>query len=804
MTDLADVEAQGLAHHRAGRLAQAEACYRRILAADPANATALHLLGLLAHQAGHPQSAVDLIARAIAVNDRSPELHTNLGNALHALSRNGEAEASFRQALALKDDHVPAHNNLGVILMEQGRLAEAEASFRAAATLKPDHPDAHSNLGSVLCAQGAPVEAEASCRRALALRGDHAFAHNNLGNALKDQGRWDEAQACYRRAIALAPSFAEPHNNLGLTLAALGRAADAESCYRRALKLKPDYADAYVNLGDLLIDGGDHAQAMHVAQHGLGIRETLELKGLFARCLRRAGSDAAVPADAQLRRQLLRALSEPWGRPADLAACAAAVLKQDDAIGSAISRADVAWPAPLSAPALLGSTGWAAMADALLIGLLESASVCDLALERFLTAIRALMLQAAADGHDPNDPSLLKLACALARQGFVNEYIFALADRELGELARLRDAVAGRLASGDAIPPFRLAVLGAYVSLGSLANAAALLDQAWPEPLAAVLTQQIREPLAEQAERTTIPRLTAITDGVSRQVQRQYEENPYPRWVRTAVMARPATLGAFLRRQLPWAAPALAAREAADILIAGCGTGQHAIETAQRFPAARILAIDLSLTSLAYARRQSRALGLANLQYAQADILQLTALGQSFDLIEAGGVLHHLADPFAGWRILNALLRDGGVMRLGLYSALARSEIAAVERFIAKRGYERTADDIRRFRQDLLREAPEMARRLAAQCRDFFSTSECRDLLFHRQEHRFTLPQIKSFLAEQKLVFLGFDAEGSMLERFRQRFPERSALTDLDRWHAFETENPDVFIGMYQFYVQKP
>jgi Tfp pilus assembly protein PilF/SAM-dependent methyltransferase len=822
MTDLADVTAQGLiheglAHHRAGRLAQAEACYRKILAAEPANATALHLLGLLAHQTGHPQSAVALFTRAIAVDERSPELHTNLGNALHELGRLAEAEASFRRALAFAPDNVAAHNNLGVILMEQGRLGQAEESLRAAAALMPDHPDAHSNLASVLCAQGRPVEAEASCARALALREDHADAHNNLGNALKDQGRAEEAQASYRRAIALMPSFAEPYNNLGLTLEAQGRAAEAEHCYRRALELKPDHAEAHVNLGNLLIDRGDLAQALHVARQGLAIRETLELKGLFTRCLRHAGDNAVPATDARFRRDLLRALTEPWGRPADLAACPAAMLKQHPALGPAIARADAAWPNLLSTPALLGPTGTpksglpdfghffdeTAATDDLLLCLLESTSVCDLALERFLTALRRLLLEAASADPDPDNPARLRLACALARQCFINEYIFAIAEAEAAELARLRETLAARLGCGDAIPPLQLAILGAYLPLGSLANAAALLDRAWPEPLAAVLTQQIREPLAEQAERATIARLTPIVDDVSRLVQQQYEENPYPRWVRTATMSRPTMPAAWLRRQLPGIASDLAIPEAAEILIAGCGTGQHSIETAQRFPAARILAIDLSLASLAYALRQSHALGLSNLEYAQADILQLGALGQNFDMIEAVGVLHHLADPLAGWRILAALLRPCSFMRLGLYSASARREITATRRFIARRGYGRTAGDIRRFRQDFLREEPSLAQKLAAQCRDFFSTSECRDLLFHHKEQRFTLPQIKTFLAEQKLTFLGFEIEGSTLQQFRRRFADRGALTDLDLWHAFEAESPDAFIGMYQFYVQK-
>ena len=137
------------------------------------------------------------------------------------------------------------------------------------------------------------------------------------------------------------------------------------------------------------------------------------------------------------------------------------------------------------------------------------------------------------------------------------------------------------------------------------------------------------------------------------------------------------------------------------MLIAGCGTGQHAIETAQRFAGARVLAIDLSLTSLAYALRKTRELGVRNIEYAQADILKLGTIGRTFDVIESSGVLHHLADPFAGWRVLLSLLRPGGFMAVGLYSEIARADIVEARAFIAERGYGSSADDIRRCRQEL-------------------------------------------------------------------------------------------------------
>jgi len=143
--------------------------------------------------------------------------------------------------------------------------------------------------------------------------------------------------------------------------------------------------------------------------------------------------------------------------------------------------------------------------------------------------------------------------------------------------------------------------------------------------------QQIAEPREETRGRDDIARLTTVHDDVSRKVRQQYEENPYPRWVDAGRIVRPTTLQAWLRALSPDAG--LREGSGGDILIAGCGTGQQAIEAAQNHPDARVLAVDLSLSSLAYARRKTRALGLANIEYGQADILRLDAIARTFDLI---------------------------------------------------------------------------------------------------------------------------------------------------------------------------
>ena len=118
------------------------------------------------------------------------------------------------------------------------------------------------------------------------------------------------------------------------------------------------------------------------------------------------------------------------------------------------------------------------------------------------------------------------------------------------------------------------------------------------------------------------------------------------------------------------------------ILIAGCGTGQHSLLTSSRFKNSKIIAIDLSKKSLAYAKRKTEELGIENIEYYQADILDLKNTFSDFDIIESAGVLHHLEDPLSGWNSLNSLLKAGGMMKIGLYSQLARENIKLCQKEI--------------------------------------------------------------------------------------------------------------------------
>src|SRR5262249_3763927 len=168
--------------------------------------------------------------------------------------------------------------------------------------------------------------------------------------------------------------------------------------------------------------------------------------------------------------------------------------------------------------------------DILLRHVLTSTTIRDIGLERLLTCIRLVLLFEAAHDTGPVDNGTLHLCCALARQCFINEYVFAMTSEEAEEAELLKERLADALAKGLPISHLSLAAIACYFPLHSISGAHLLLKRAWPAPIDEVVTQQVRDQQEEQHYLNSIPCLTAIDDNVSLQVRRQYEENPYPRW----------------------------------------------------------------------------------------------------------------------------------------------------------------------------------------------------------------------------------------------------------------------------------
>ncbi|HVN05692.1 MAG TPA: tetratricopeptide repeat protein, partial [Bryobacteraceae bacterium] len=247
------------AHHQAGRLDQAEALYRTIVAGRPNDPRVLYLLGLAAHQRGAQEQAEDWIRRAIAASGHPvAELSNTLGAILGARGRTTEAIQCFEEAIALRPDYTEARQNLskscctlGSAFAERKMRAEAAACFRLAVEMDPLNAAAWNNLGVMLRADPQRAQEAVACfEKAVEIDPAHADAWNNLGNVRRGQERVAEAIECARKAIALRPGFGAAYSNLSVMLHEQGKLPEAIAALERALEIQPRDPASWANLGN--------------------------------------------------------------------------------------------------------------------------------------------------------------------------------------------------------------------------------------------------------------------------------------------------------------------------------------------------------------------------------------------------------------------------------------------------------------------------------------------------------------------------------------------------------------------------
>ena len=782
---------------------EARNAYQLAIACDPHYAAAHFNLGNLNYRAREFEHALRNYQAAIDIRPEFADAFVAMANALDSLGRTAEAVQSYERALAFNPGYAEVHFNLGMIAVAQGRHDDAKNALRRAIEIRPDYASAHYYLGRVLHALGRSNEALESLRQCVRIEPAMHDAHYGIGfvlHSLRPNPRPEEAVSSLRRAVDVKPDFAQAHRLLGIVLSGLGQLDAAEASLRRALSIEPESADILYDLAMNLLSLGKSAEALSLILGTLERAPTWTTKVAFVTCVART---RFTINDSQTRAALTSAITEPWGAPYELCGPALSLIMLNQGIARCVRLANESWPARLPKAVLFGEDGLVTLAtDPLLLGLLNAAPVASMEFERFLTCARHTLLETASSRQapEPSDIAALQFYAALSRQCYVNEYIFDCDDKERRAADTCRTTLLSLLDANAVVPPFLLLAVAAYFPLYTLREPSRLLAADAPGPVDEVLRQQILEPLEEQALRVGINRSTSITGGISEIVREQYEQNPYPRWVKLPTCDQPLRFNDQLTRMLPFASfMPMPDDSRPEVLIAGCGTGSHSILVARQYPGAQVLAIDLSLSSISYAKRKTRELGITNVEYAQADILKLGDMARTFDIIESVGVLHHLAEPFIGWRILLSRLRPGGFMRLGFYSEIARRHVVKAREIIAAHGYASTPDDIRRFRQDA-----SVDLQWLRDSGDFYATSDCRDLLFHVQEHRLTLGQIESFLGESGLHFIGFNLDARVLHQYRARFTDDPTSTNLRNWARFEADNPDTFAGMYQFWIQQP
>ncbi|MBK3798463.1 tetratricopeptide repeat protein [Azospirillum brasilense] len=654
---------------------------------------------------------------------------------------------------------------------QSGRLDEAAALFRQILAQDGRHPDALLYSGVLESQRGNHAAAAKLIRKALSVGGPSPVAFTNLGIVLAQLGRSGEALECYRQAVALAPRSAEFRYRLGVALCATATAEGVQHLMEAVLHApaEPRYQRAF-------------ADALE------GVRFTSD--------------------DPRSRPVIQRAIDEVWGDPDRLVGAALSVLRASPHIAELLD-ATAGCPDGVDPVALWRRSEIDRLAgDGLFRAVAVSAPIDDIDMERLIRVLRLSACHAlrAAEQFSADRVALL---VTLARQCYLTEYVHAVEPAEAEVMEALIKRIEQDLADNQLVTPASLALVAAYRPLAEIAGVDRILANA-SDSLATLIAQQVAAPAEERRLAGSIPQITPITGAATLEVRDQYEANPYPRWERCAATVPAQTIQAAVKTLFPHHVAAVPdAGAGQSILIAGCGTGRHAIGVAQRFPDAQIHAIDLSLASLAYAKRKTTDMGITNVTYAQADIMELTHAdarlpAQGFDLVESVGVLHHLADPLAGWAILAKLVTPGGYMKIGLYSEVARADVVAARAFADQQGIEATPNGIRALRQAITALPEENAIKKVTTFSDFYAMSDCRDLLFHVLEHRYSLPDIAANLRALHLKFIGFEGlNENAVAAYRKRFPKDRLGIDIDTWHRFEVENPDTFRGMYNFWCQR-
>ncbi len=299
MQDTAQLLNAALAHHQAGRLADAKALYTGILAKQPKHPDALHFMGLLACQIGQSEAGIALMRESIAAH-ASPIYYNNLGNALRDARKLDDAVAAYRRAVELEPAYADAHNNLGNALRERGDAASALTSCARAIELKPGHAEAYNNLANALKDVGQLDAAIVAYGKAIAAKPAFAEAHLNLGIALQAKGHGDAALACLRESVALAPHLAAAHDKLAGILMQRGDIHGAIEAYRRVAELTPDSAQAYNTLGNALNGAARVPEAVPCYERAIALEpEYADAYHNLANALRRLGAPERALAYAR-------------------------------------------------------------------------------------------------------------------------------------------------------------------------------------------------------------------------------------------------------------------------------------------------------------------------------------------------------------------------------------------------------------------------------------------------------------------------------------------------------------------------
>ena len=768
-----------------------------------------------------------------------------------------EKKGSSKKLLRLSEKELKAksiNNHLN------GNLDEAEKGYIAFLKNGFSDADIFSNYGLICEGKGEIEKAIKLYEKCILNFPSHIFSRLNLSFSYYKVNDFDKAKIIIEDAIKLNPSLPNGYCIKGLILRSLNKYNESKLSLEKAIEIDPNYFDAYINLGLLKKDSNLYNDAEEyylkaleinnkssIAHLNLGVcyKEKLELDkaifhtemainldnklknaylnlaiiynqlGEYNKALRLAKKETLINQNNSLTYQiiadLIKKIAPEKISEKDNRAYLNNILNRKDIshrelfinLNNIISKEILV---NLANPVfdLVNNKEFNLIhKDHVLVKSLSLLIFCSPLWEKVLSNIRRIMLINFSDTQKINK-NILNFTIALGSQCFLNEYVYYISEEEKIKLDEIKKSIHNINRNQD----YKLALISCYQCLFSIHNEFIDLNTYISNNIEfdKLLDLQFREIVIENKISNKIKSIGKINDSISKKVKNQYELNPYPRWRYNSYAKENkinliSVINSEIYPNYINTNKIELTDEKLNILIAGCGTGIQILE-ASRYRNCEITAIDLSNTSIAYAKRKVDEYGMKNTHFIEMDLLELSQLNKKFDLIECSGVLHHMKDPAMGLFNLVNSLKPKGYLKLGLYSKYARQQIHKARKLIKGKEIKPTIDEIRRFRNDVLNGNIKNLNEIT-DWSDFYSTSMCRDLCFHSQEKCYTLIEIKHMLEAENLEFLGFILSKNIKDKYKKENKDKVSFENLELWDKFEKSNPSSFREMYQFWTRK-
>jgi Flp pilus assembly protein TadD len=314
-----------------GKAAEGAAVCSAILAQEPANAVAAHLLGLALKDTGDLARGEEWLTFSIQLEPNRGEFHANLGNLLRKRREYERAEKAYLRALELLPEHRAARRGLALTLNDLRRHEAAEGQCRILLSGEPSDAESWGILGMALASTGRHAEAESAYRRAIALDPDNPVAQHNLGALLTAMER-SEALDVLATARMLGADGYEAAYNRGRASLNAGDLAAAEDSFARAAQLQPANTEAQLTLAKVRFMRGDPGFARALVSAVKANRDDVQLQQLLAELLWRAGQLSAAET-------LLRDLLERKGPLPAVQSTLAAILLDEGMLQEAEAQA---------------------------------------------------------------------------------------------------------------------------------------------------------------------------------------------------------------------------------------------------------------------------------------------------------------------------------------------------------------------------------------------------------------------------------------------------------------------------------